>query len=79
MENLNKIVRFFKENPLNTKKKQDFELFSTVIDMMNQKEHLTKTGIRKIARITSKMNHKVEPKYLKSSETTRQTPEKAKI
>ena len=79
MEKLNKIVQFFKESPLQTKKKQDFELFSTVIDMMKKKEHLTKSGIHKIAKITSQMNEKVEPNYLKSSETTCQTPEKVKI
>ena len=73
MKNLNKIVQFFKDNPLQTKKKNDFELFSKVIEMMNQREHLTEHGIQKIANIVSQMNEKVKPKYLKSSETTRQT------
>ena len=79
MKNLNEIVKFFRDNPLQTKKRKDFELFSSVIEMMNRKEHLTKSGIRKIAKIVSKMNHKVTPKYLKSSETRRQTPERVKI
>ena len=79
MKNLNQIVKFFNENPLHTKKRKDFELFSEVIEMMNRKEHLTSNGILKIAEIVSTMNHKVEPRYLKSSETKRQTPTGAKI
>jgi len=79
LENLNKIVSFFKNSPLQTKKRKDFELFSSVIEMMNQKEHLTKQGLQQIAKIVSRMNHKVEPKYLKSPETIRQTSERMKI
>ena len=73
LKNLNKIVEFFEENKLQTKKQKDFECFSKILTMMNRKEHLTKSGIRKIATIASKMNKKVVPKYLKSSETIRQT------
>ena len=79
MKNLNEIVKFFRNSPLQTKKRKDFELFSKVIEMMNRKEHLTENGIRQIAEIASKMNHKIQPKYLKSSETKRQTPARVKI
>lgn len=70
-ENLNKIVDFFKENPLNTSKQKDFEIFSEVIELMNNGEHLTKEGLDKIANFISEMNRKPNLKYLESSETIR--------
>ena len=73
LENLNKIVKFFEENPLRTTKKKNFEIFREVIQMMNNKEHLTKEGLDKIAELVSGMNRKPNLKYLESSETTRQT------
>lgn len=72
LENLNKLINFFKENSLNTSKKKDFEIFSKVIQLMNKKEHLTKEGLDKIAKLISEMNRKPNPKYLESSETIRQ-------
>ncbi len=74
LENLNRIIKFFNENPLHTIKKRNFEMFSEVIHMMNNKEHLTKEGLDKIANLVSRMNRKPRLKYLESSETTRQTP-----
>ena len=52
---------------------KDFEIFSKVIQLMNNKEHLTKEGLDKIAKLISQMNRKLNLKYLESSETTRQT------
>ena len=72
LENLNKIVKFFEENPLKTSKKINFEIFKDVIQSMNNKEHLTKEGLDKIAKLISKMNRKPNLKYLESSETIRQ-------
>ena len=73
LENLNKIIKFFEGNQLKTSKKKDFEMFSQVIILMNNKEHLTKQGLDKIAELISQMNRKPKIKYLESSETTRQT------
>ncbi len=73
MENLNKICNFFKKYPLQTSKQKNFEMFSKIITMMNNKEHLTNEGLNKIANLTSKMNRQTKSKYLESSETTRQT------
>ena len=73
LENLNKIVKFFEENQLRTSKKNNFKTFKEVIQMMNNKEHLTKKGLDKIAKLISKMNRKPNLKYLESSETIRQT------
>ena len=79
LQDLNKIVEFFKNNSLQTTKKDDFKLFSQVINLMNKKEHLNKRGLRKIAEISYKMNRQIKPKYLKSSETIRPTYESMKI
>ena len=73
LENLNKLIEFFNKNPLNTSKVNDFKIFSKIIHLMNNKEHLTRKGLDKIARLISKMNRKPRPKYLESSETIRQT------
>lgn len=73
LENLNKLVEFFKKNPLESKKKKDFELFSEIIEKMNRRQHLTEQGLREIAEISSRMNEKVIPRYLKSPETIRWT------
>jgi hypothetical protein len=72
LENLREIVTFFNKNPLQTSKKGDFEIFSTVIQLMSNGEHLTKEGLEKIANLASKTNRKVT-RNLESSETTCQT------
>ena len=72
LENLNKIVEFFLKNSLMTSKRKDFEIFSEVIELMNNKKHLTKNGLDKIARLISEMNRKPKIKYLESPETIRQ-------
>jgi len=69
LENLNQIVGFFKQNPLMTSKRKDFKVFSEVIDLMNNKEHLNKEGLNRIAKLISEMNRKPKLKYLESSET----------
>ena len=75
LENLNVLIRFFQKYPLQTKtKKQSFDSFSTVIKMMNNKEHLTQEGLNKIAKMVTLMNRKPKLKYLESSETIRQSP-----
>ena len=73
LENLNKIIDFFNKNSLMTSKRKDFKIFSEVIHLMNNKEHLTKQGLDKIAILISEMNRKPKIKYLESSETLRQT------
>ena len=73
LENLNRIIKFFESYPLKTLKRKDFEIFKKVIHLMNNKEHLTKEGLNKIAKLISEMNRKPQLKYLESSETLRQT------
>ena len=75
LQNLNKLVKFFQQHPLQTiTKKQSFETFSEVIQRMNNQEHLTQEGLDKIAKMLSEMNRKPKLRYLESSETIRQTP-----
>ncbi len=72
LEDLGKVVAFFNKHQLQTKKRNDFEIFSEILSLMDSKEHLTAQGLTKIARLCWKMNRKVKPKYLESSETVRQ-------
>ena len=71
IENLNKIIEFFRKYSLNTSKRKDFEVFSQVIELMKKKEHLTREGLDNIAKLISEMNRRPKLKYLESSETTR--------
>lgn len=73
LENLNKLVKFFKDNPLKTSKQRSFEVFAEIIERMNKGKHLTKEGLDKIAELASQMNRQVKSRYLESSETVRQT------
>ena len=51
-----KIVPFFRENKLQTAKSQDFETFAKIIDLMNEREHLSEVGIKKIIGLAKTMN-----------------------
>ena len=67
-----KIIPFFQENALLTSKKNDFEIFSKVIDLMSKKEHLQLKGVEKIIGMIGEMNTKKKRQMiLKSSETIR--------
>ena len=71
LEELQMVVKFFGRNRLRTQKKKDFQLFSEVLCSMKKREHLTNAGLRKIASLCWRMNRKVKPRYLESSETLR--------
>jgi len=74
LENLSKIVEFFKTYKFQTRSKQkSFEIFSIVIKMMGNKEHLNDEGRKKIAEMVATVNKRVIPRYLISSETIRQS------
>ena len=73
LENLNRLIKFFDKNPLRTSKQKNFEIFSEIILLMNNKEHLNECGIYKIAKLSLKMNRQIKAKYLESSETICQT------
>jgi hypothetical protein len=72
LHELRKVVSFFDQYPLKTKKQRDCELFGQILKLMENQEHLSNEGLTKIANICWTMNRKVKPKYLESSETIRQ-------
>ena len=75
LENLNKIILFFKEYKLQTSKSETFEIFSQIIELMAGKEHLRKEGIEKIVALATNMNtRKRKQMFQESSETTRRIP-----
>lgn len=57
LNNLSKIVNFFRHHPLKTKKQYSFERFATIVSLMQQdKKHLTKEGLTEIAKLVLQMN-----------------------
>ncbi len=52
------IVPFFRENPLRTSKRDNFEKFARIIELMELRRHLTVPGVVEIAEITRTMNHR---------------------
>lgn len=68
-----KIVPFFKMNPLKTSKRNDFEKFAEIIEMMKAKKQLTFKGLELIANVIQGMNSRRKSRFLESSETVRQT------
>ena len=71
LSELDAITAFFEHYPLMSRKNRNFELFREVLRSMKRGEHLTNTGLEKIANLCWKMNRKVKPRYLESSETLR--------
>ena len=55
---LEKIVEFFKQHPLQTKKQSSFEKFAEIVDIMRQKRHLSSEGLAEIARLALQMNRR---------------------
>src|SRR3989338_6125556 len=73
LDDLNKVILpFFKNNSLKTYKRNDFEIFSKIVEMMSKREHLQEKGRKKIAKLVEGMNRKKQSRFLKSSETKRQ-------
>lgn len=50
-----KLIPFFKKNPLQAKKGKDFAIFCEVAEMMKNKKHLTASGREAIARLRSSL------------------------
>src|SRR6266403_139382 len=67
-----KIIPFFQENQLRTAKREDFEKFTRVLELIGERKHLNSEGIMEIATIAQTMNRKKPSRFLESSETTRQ-------
>jgi hypothetical protein len=66
-----RILPFFRENPLRTAKQEDFRHFCRILDQMDQGKHLTEKGLMIIAKRIEKMNRKKPSRFLESQETIR--------
>ena len=56
LESLTKIVGFFEQHPLRTRKQNDFRKFAQVIRLMREGDHLTLEGLENVARLSLEMN-----------------------
>ena len=56
LECLKKVVEFFQNHPLKTKKNVDFKKFSKIIKMMDEGKHLSREGLIEIVQIALEMN-----------------------
>ena len=74
LDDLMKAVAFFERHNFHTTKQSDFRIFAQILSMMESREHLTHEGLAKIAKLAWKINRKIKPAYLESSETIRQKP-----
>jgi LAGLIDADG endonuclease len=52
------IIPFFREYPLRTSKRYDFEKFTRCMDVIADGRHLTREGLIEIAQIAQTMNHR---------------------
>lgn len=59
------IVPFFKENPLRTAKRSNFDKFARIIELMELRRHLSVDGIIEIAEIAQTMNHRKPSELLR--------------
>ena len=51
-----RVVPFFKANPLRTVKRSSFDCFAEVIVMMQSNDHLTMAGLQRIRELAGRMN-----------------------
>ena len=53
---LERIIPFFEEHPLKSKKRVDFQKFRRILRMMEADGHLTPEGVEEIRRVAGQMN-----------------------
>jgi hypothetical protein len=61
----NVIIPHFKKYYLITQKRIDFELFSKIIKIIKNREHLTKEGLQKIVNLKTTLNLGISDKLMK--------------
>lgn len=59
------IVPFFEEHPLRTAKRDNFAKFARIIELMDQRRHLTVPGLIEIAEIAQTMNFRKPSEVLR--------------
>jgi LAGLIDADG endonuclease len=57
-ELMDTIVPFFRQHPLRTSKREDFEKFAACLEMISLGDHLRPRGLIEIAEIAQTMNHR---------------------
>jgi len=50
------IIPFFEKYPLISKKRADFELFKRIVELVNNKEHMTPAGLQEIINLKASLN-----------------------
>lgn len=56
VKDLKKIINHFDKYPLITQKKEDYRLFKRIVELMENKEHITPDGLQKIVNLRASMN-----------------------
>jgi hypothetical protein len=56
LSDLARVIEHFNNYPLKTQKYADFLLFKRAFDLVNNKEHLTEAGLRKLISIRASIN-----------------------
>jgi hypothetical protein len=65
-ENLRKkVIPFFDLHPLQTTKRLDYQIFKKVIQMIENKSHLTKDGFQKIVELVFSLKRETKKRYTK--------------
>lgn len=62
---LERIIPFFRRHQLRTAKRENFEKFATIIEMMEEGRQLTLDGLAAIASISQTMNHRKPSEFLR--------------
>src|SRR4030042_2214432 len=60
-----KLIPFFKKNPLLTSKAKDFLIFCKTLDIIKKGEHLTKKGLRHVINFVFSSERKTKKRYSK--------------
>ena len=55
-EDIAVIIDHFDKYPLLTQKRADYLLFKSIVELCNQKEHLTQDGLKKVVSLRAAMN-----------------------
>jgi hypothetical protein len=58
-----KLIPFFKKNPLRTAKQQDFVVFAKVLEVIEQNKHLQKKGFNKIVKLVFANKRSTNKRY----------------
>ncbi len=53
---MNVIIPFFDKYPLISQKRADFEIFKKIIELINNKQHMTSEGLEKIVNLKASLN-----------------------